>query len=189
MILFIHGFASCGVGLKSRILIAHFGADQVLTPDLPPSPRAAIAQLRRLLDKHPVDLLIGSSLGGYYATCLNRTEPIATVLINPAVRAAELLADHLGPHRRWCDGTGFEFTAAHLAELARLQRDRLSERERYLVLLQTGDEILDYRRAARFYAGRKVRLIAGGSHRFERLDRHLSEIEQFRNQTFPAHAG
>ena len=189
MILFIHGFAGCGLGSKSQTLIDHFGADDVLTPNLPVSPRAAVARLRTILTARPVDLLVGSSLGGYYATFLNQARPVPSVLINPAVRAAELLAVHLGPQRRWCDGAEFELTADHLDELTELQRDRPGRRERYLVLLQTGDEVLDYRRAADYYAGHEIRMIPGGSHRFDHLERHLPEIERFRRETGPAHGG
>jgi predicted esterase YcpF (UPF0227 family) len=144
--------------------------------------------LQALQAGHPIDLLIGSSLGGYYATYLNHAKPIPTVLINPSVHPTELLAGHLGRHQRWCDGAAFEFNADHLAELAALRRDRLTVRERYLVLLQTGDEVLDYRQAAMFYADYEVRLIEGGSHRFERLERHLPEIERFRCRIDPNHA-
>jgi predicted esterase YcpF (UPF0227 family) len=188
MILFIHGFASCGLGFKSKTLIEHFGVTQMLTPDLPASPRAAIEYLQALQASRQIDLLIGSSLGGYYATYLNRAKPTPSVLINPATHPANLLSGHLGRHQRWCDGAEFDFNATHLAELAALRRDRLTDQERYLVLLQTGDEVLDYRQAVAFYTGHEVRLIEGGSHRFEHLERHLPEIEQFRLQADPYHA-
>jgi predicted esterase YcpF (UPF0227 family) len=187
MILFIHGFASCGLGQKSRLLIEHFGKDQVLTPDLAFAPAAAIAQLEQQLASHPVDLLVGSSLGGYYATWLNRQHNLPTVLINPAVRPWELLAGHLGRHSRWCDGRAFDFTEGHLAQLRALQRDHLRPEERYLVLLQTGDEVLDYRRAADYYRAGELIIETGGNHRFENLADHLPAIDAFRQRiTDPA---
>ena len=184
MILFIHGFASCGLGQKSRLLIEHFGRDRVLTPDLPFSPAEAIAFLDRLLDEQPVELLVGSSLGGYYATRLNQQRSIPSVLINPAVRPWELLVDHLGPQQRWCDGQTFEFTAAHARQLETLYRPRLRDDERYLVLLQSADEVLDYRAAASYYGGHEVVIENGGNHRFENLADYLSVIDHFlqRNQ-------
>lgn len=180
MILFIHGFASCGLGDKSRTLIAHFGRDQVLTPDLSHDPAAAVAQLTGLRDSHPVDLLVGSSLGGHYATWLNRSRPLPTVLINPAVDPAELLAPYVGPHMRWCDGAPFELTAEHLRTLRAQHRTVLDPGEHYLVLLQTGDELLDYRVAAARYRDHDVVVEPGGNHRFENLADYLPRIQAFR---------
>jgi predicted esterase YcpF (UPF0227 family) len=183
MILFIHGFASCGLGEKSRTLIEHFGRQQVLTPDLAFAPAEAAAQLEGLLAAHPIDLLVGSSLGGYYATWLNRDRNLPAVLINPAVRPWELLAAHLGRHSRWCDGAGFEFTAQHVEQLRALHRPTLRGEERYLVLLQMGDEVLDYRHAAHYYRDTEVVIQAGGNHRFENLVDYLPAITTFRHST------
>lgn len=176
MILFIHGFGSCGWGQKSLALRRHFGIDRVLAPDLPFHPEAAMARLRGILDRHPVRGLVGSSLGGFYATALNAAAPRPSVLVNPVVRPHELLAGHLGPQRRWCDGAPFQVGADYLETLAHLARDRLAPEEHYLVLLQQGDEVLDWRDAAALYAGKDVLQIPGGSHRFEDFERHLPEI-------------
>lgn len=183
MILFIHGFASCGLGQKSRLLIEHFGADQVLAPDLPFSPAAAVALLERLLEDQPVDLLVGSSLGGYYATWLQGRHDIPAVLINPAVHPWELLDDHLGPNTRWCDGAPFDFTLEHVAQLQALHRPRLRPDEKYLVLLQRGDEVLDYRSAADHYRDFDVVIEQGGNHRFDNLAAHLPAISALRART------
>ncbi len=183
VILFIHGFASCGLGAKSRQLIRHFGERRVLAPDLPFVPSQAIKALQSLIAKRPIELLVGSSLGGYYATWLNRERPLPTVLINPAVRPWELLQDHLGTQRRWCDGAQFEFTHTHAEQLRHLSRPRLTADERYLVLLQTGDEVLDYRQAARFYADQQVVVQDGGNHRFENLAHYLPAIDDFHQTT------
>ena len=180
MILFIHGFASCGLGQKSRCLINHFGQDQVLAPDLPFRPDEAITLLRALTEQHPVDLLVGSSLGGYYATWLNREQPIPTVLVNPAVRPVELLTGYLGPHTRWCDGAAFEFTEADAVQLSAMYRPELRRDERYLVLLQTGDEVLDYHQAVDYYRDHPLIIEQGGNHRFENLADYLPRIAAFR---------
>lgn len=182
MILFIHGFASCGLGEKSKLLIDHFGRDQVLTPDLPLPPAEAAAFLERIKADQPIDLLVGSSLGGYYATWLNRQKPTPTVLINPAVRPWRLLCQHLGPQRRWCDGAEFDLTHQHIDQLKSLFRTPNSPDERYLVLLQTGDEVLDYRDAAELYADQQLIVDNGGNHRFENLAAHLSAIAQYRTR-------
>lgn len=176
MIVYIHGFGSCGWGEKSLTLRRYFGIDQMLAPDLPFHPEQAVAHLRDLIARHPVSALIGSSLGGFYATWLNAAQALPTVLINPVVRPQELLRAYLGPQRRWCDGSPFLVDDHYLQALLRLQRDRPGADEPYLVMLQQGDEVLDYRQAASFYRGKDIVQLPGGSHRFENLDHHLPEI-------------
>lgn len=176
VILFIHGFGSCGWGEKSLQLRRHFGIDQVLAPDLPFHPGDAVAHLRDLIGRHPVTALVGSSLGGFYATWLNAAAPLPTVLINPVVRPHELLRGYIGQQRRWCDDAPFHVGDDYLQALLRLQRGRLKPNERYLVMLQQGDEVLDYRQAAAYYRDQEVVEIPGGSHRFDHLEQHLPRI-------------
>ena len=182
MILFIHGFASCGLGRKSQALRDFFGAGQVLLPDLSPVPQTAIAQLESLLQQYPVDLLVASSLGGYYATWLNRDRCLPAVLINPAVAPFALLDDYRGEHRH-CDGSSFELTSSHLETLRGYRRQQLRQEERYLVLLQTGDEVLDYRQAATYYADKDVIVEPGGDHRFQHFESQLPRIAAWRGTT------
>jgi len=182
MILFIHGFGSCGWGEKSLHLRRHFGLEQVLAPDLPFDPEPAVAHLRAMIARYPIRALVGSSLGGFYATALNAADPLPTVLINPVVSPHKLLSLHLGPQQRWCDGARFEVRNDHLAALTRLQREQLAANERYLVLLQQGDETLDYRQAARYYREKEVLQIAGGSHRFDDFEQQLPRISEWLSQ-------
>jgi predicted esterase YcpF (UPF0227 family) len=102
---------------------------------------------------------------------------LPAVLINPAVRPHALLEPHRGTHRRWCDGAPLVVDDDYLGALHRLYRPRLADDERYLVLLQKGDETLDYRAAEDYYAAGDLVLIEGGSHRFENLDRCLPLID------------
>lgn len=176
MILFVHGFGSCGWGAKSLLLRRHFGIRDLIAPDLRFDPHAALDQLREIIHRYPVRALVGSSLGGFYATCLNAERPLPSVLINPVVYPHRLLSGFVGAQRRWCDQAPFEVRADQLDALATLQRERLDADEAYLVLLQRGDEVLDYRQAAAFYAGQELVEIDGGSHRFEHLDLQLARI-------------
>lgn len=175
MILFIHGFASCGLGRKSALLKTYFGEQQVVAPDLAGDPLEAIDQLESLLREHDVRLLVGSSLGAYFATWLNRERSLPAVLINPAIAPFLLLEDYLGTHVG-CNEQTLEVTPHTLETLRRLYRPELRAEESYLVLLQTGDEVLDYRQAAAYYAGKDVLIEPGGSHRFEDLHHHLPRI-------------
>ncbi len=176
MILFIHGFGSCGWGEKSLLLRRHFGLDRVIAPDLPFHPDAALARLRHLVAGYPIRALVGSSLGGFYATALNRIAPLPAILVNPVVRPDELLANYLGVQYRWCDGARFEVGEDYLQALLRQHRERLNRHEHYLVLLQQGDETLDYRQAAAFYRDQEVHAAPGGCHRFDHFERQLPLI-------------
>jgi len=177
MILFIHGFGSCGWGAKSLLLRRHFGVARLLAPDLPFEPLAAMARLREIVEHHRVRALIGSSLGGFYATALNADHDLPAVLINPVIAPHRLLAAHLGPQRRWCDDARFEVGIDYLDTLAQLYRPSPAASERYLVLLQSGDEVLDYRDAEYYYAAHDLSTTTGGSHRFDGLERYLPRID------------
>lgn len=180
-ILFIHGFGSRGLGNKSRALQDCFGPGQVLAPDLSPHPTQAIIQLQDLIDTQDVDLLLGSSLGGYYATWLNRRRSIPAVLVNPAVMPFALLEDFIGEHR-YEDGERFSLGTADIRALRRMHRPLLRADEHYLVLLQTGDQTLDYRQAAAYYAAKEVVVEQGGDHRFRDFQRYLPRIAAWREQ-------
>lgn len=183
-ILFIHGFASCGVGQKSRTLMNWFGRDRVIAPDLPPDPQEAIEALEGILSSESVGLLVGSSLGGYFATWLQGRHGVPAVLINPAVAPYLLLEDYLGVHED-CHGRPFEVTPATLTTLRGMHRESLKENEHYLVLLATGDETLDYRVAANYYAEKDLIIHEGGNHRFENLADYLPRIQAWAEQHAP----
>jgi len=179
MILYLHGFASCGDGVKSRLLKAHFGETDVLAPDIPVEPEAAMAFLRRLIESNDVSLLIGSSLGGFYATALGAEYAIDAVLINPSVHPYQTLASYVGMNTFWCSGEPFEWKSVYLLQLARIAETMRLPDARLLVLLQTGDELLDYRVAEAVYEGYEVVVEQGGNHRFENLPEYLGRIEAF----------
>jgi len=180
VILYIHGFASCGRGNKSQALARHFGSGRVVAPDLPPRPRDAVAALEAIKAQEPPELVVGSSLGAFYALWLNRAQPVPGVLINPALEPWKALASCVGTNRRWCDGSAFRFEAGYLDELRDLRREAFLPDERYLVLLQTGDDVLDWRLAADRLGRFEVLVEQGGNHRFENLADYLPRITSFR---------
>ncbi len=184
MIVYLHGFNSSPASGKARQLGEHMArlgreADYVC-PALANSPREAIAQVEAALAPHagPVTL-IGSSLGGFYATHLAEKHGWKAVLVNPAVHAHRLLRDALGPQTNWHSGEKWELTEAHLAELAALDVPAISQPGRYLLLVQTGDEVLDYRDAVAYYAGATQIIEDGGDHGFAGFERHFPTILDF----------
>ncbi len=176
-ILYLHGFASCGEGNKSLLLKSYFGAEHVIAPDLPPSPLDAITLIEEILGSTKIDTLIGSSLGGYYATMMAEKYRMKAILLNPSTRPWETLAAYTGWQKRFCDEEVFEFKPVYLEQLKTLQT--APDKGRYLVLLQSGDEVLDYAKAQSFYNRHKVIVESGGNHRFENLDEYLSMVEKF----------
>ena len=178
-ILYLHGFASCGEGNKSTILKRCFGADNVIAPDLPPSPIDAISVIDEILRSAKFDLLIGSSLGGFYTTYLAEKYQMQAVLLNPSTQPWETLASQVGWQKRFCDDEVFEFKSVYLEQLKTLQV--VPDKGKYLLLLQSGDEVLDYTKAKSLYNRHKVIVEYGGNHRFENIEEYLSMIEKFIN--------
>ncbi|MFN3544228.1 MAG: YqiA/YcfP family alpha/beta fold hydrolase [Thiobacillus sp.] len=184
MIVYLHGFNSSPASGKARQLGEHLAAlgraDDYLCPALANSPRDAIAQVEAALAPHrgPVTL-VGSSLGGFYATHLAEKHGWKAVLVNPAVHAHRLLRNALGLQKNWHTGETWELTEAHLAELAALDVPAITRPDRYLLLAQTGDEVLDYRDAVAYYAGARHIIEEGGDHGFVGFERHFQTILDF----------
>jgi predicted esterase YcpF (UPF0227 family) len=185
MIVYLHGFNSTPASGKARLLGEHMArigrhADY-LCPALPNSPREAIAHVEaELAQRRPASVtLVGSSLGGFYATHLAERHGWKAVLVNPAVHAHLLLRDALGPQTNWHTGEKWMFTEAHLAELAALDVPAITRPERYLLLAQAGDEVLDYRDAVAYYAGATQIIEEGGDHGFVGFERHFQTILDF----------
>lgn len=184
MILYLHGFCSAPASVKASRLKSHMQAlglgGRFHCPQLPVSPRAAIALAEDLLRAAPAPVtLVGSSLGGYYATYLAETHGCRAVLVNPAVVARLSLQDFVGPQTNLYTGARFEFTAGHLAELAALEIGRIAHPERIWLMVETGDELLDHRIAVEKYAGARQTVIEGGDHGFQHFGEHLDAILRF----------
>lgn len=187
LILYLHGFTSGPQSQKAQALARRMAErgllDHFHCPQLPASPAAAIALVEALLTKFcsggtARPTLVGSSLGGFYATYLAEKWDLQAALINPAVVAALELERYLGPQTWLYTGETFEFTRQHIAELAALEVAHITP-ARYWLLVETGDEILDYRVAVARYAGARQTVLPGGDHSFTRWADYLDEILAF----------
>jgi predicted esterase YcpF (UPF0227 family) len=183
MLIYIHGFNSSALSFKAGLLrkrMAELGrSDEFACPELPHRPLDAIEMLDALIEQQegPVSL-IGSSLGGYYATWLAEHREVPGVLLNPAVRPYDLLADCLGAQTNLYTGAQYDFTEQHVAELRELELDSITP-ERYLLIVTTGDEVLDYRDAVDRYRGCEQIVIEGGDHGFGGFERYADRALQF----------
>lgn len=168
MILYLHGFRSAPASFKARLLEQALTArglqKQWLCPQLPASPRAAVELALRLATPHPELTIIGSSLGGYYATWLAERLGCRAILLNPAVRAAGKLATQVGEHRMYHSDEAFVFQAGYVDELAAIEVTEITRPERYLLVAATGDEMLDWREMRDFYAGANQLIVEGSDH-------------------------
>ena len=188
LILYLHGFTSGPQSQKVQILAARMAqrgcAARLISPQRPASPRAAIALADSLIAKVSLRetalTVIGSSLGGFYATHLAEKHGphcnMRAVLINPAVVAALELERYLGPQTWLYTGEAFEFTRQHIDELRALEVPRLTDPARYWLLVEEGDETLDYRLAVARYAGARQTVLPGGDHSFTRWEDYLDEV-------------
>ena len=185
MIVYLHGFNSSPDSSKAcqlREYLAGLGRlAEFYCPTLANSPREAMAQVESALASQAADVvtLVGSSLGGFYATYLAEKYGWKAILVNPAVHAHHLLRSALGPQTNWYTGEKWTLTEAHLAELATLDIAQISRPERYFLLVQTGDEVLDYRDAVSYYAGANHCVEIGGNHGFTGFERYFSTILDF----------
>jgi len=183
MLIYVHGFNSGSASSKARELQGYFtrlGQSQVfLCPDLPHRPVQAIAMLSDLLQKHDGAKLVGSSLGGFYATWLAEQFGVKAALVNPAVHAHLLLADELGEQKNYSSGEIYQFTQQHLDELAALDLPQVEHPENLLLLAETGDEVLDYRDAVAYYADSRQIVVPGGDHGFQSFTQYIPTILAF----------
>ncbi|MFA5522136.1 MAG: YqiA/YcfP family alpha/beta fold hydrolase [Castellaniella sp.] len=191
MILYLHGFLSSPASFKARLLAEameqHGLSAQWVCPQLPMSPaevmalcNAKVEQAREQgLDPARELVIIGSSLGGFYATHLAEQWQCRAVVLNPATNPARTLAAYLGTQTRFHSAEPVEFCQAHLDELAALGRRRPARPGRYYLLACKGDEVLDWRDMAEWYAGSQGHILDGGNHSISDFARWLSEVLEF----------
>ncbi len=186
MLIYLHGFNSSPASHKAKLLrekmMSLKRADAFVCPKLSHRPIEAIAQIEMIMGSCDDITLVGSSLGGYYATYLAEKYGCKAALVNPAVNPALSLETLIGPQKNYYTGEEYVLTREHFAQLKTLAVAEITQPERYLLLTQTGDEVLDYRLAvAKFHDARQI-VIEGGDHGFQNFDAYLDTIVSFADQ-------
>lgn len=192
MILYLHGFRSSPQSHKATLMAQAMDergrAQAWLCPQLPASPKQALALAHRLIEQAQTmpgwqpdrDLtVIGSSLGGYYATCLAERWGCRAALLNPVVHAARDLATQVGNHTQYYSTEPFTFLPEYIGELADMAVDKPRHPERYFLLAATGDEILDWREMVDWFSGCQQQIIEGGDHGISDFERWLPQVMEF----------
>ncbi len=192
LFIYVHGFNSSPASFKAkcykRFLTQYHPLDKFIAPELSDLPSKAIKTLTGLIKQHrdsleqinsPEIALIGSSLGGYYSTWLAQEFDLKAVLVNPAVNPQELLVNYLGKNKNYHTGEEYEFTKQHITQLNEVSVNNIISPDKLMVLLQTGDEVLDYRLAEAIYSQTHLIIEQGGDHSFQNFAQHCEKIYQF----------
>jgi predicted esterase YcpF (UPF0227 family) len=187
LLIYFHGFLSSPGTHKAALLAtylrAHELAIELQTPALPDNPAAALAAAEAAIiaaraNGYESIGVLGSSMGGFYATILAQRYGLRAVLINPAVQPQRFVAANLGRQRNPYTEIEFTLDGADVEVLQRISPE-LSRPELFWLLQQMGDEVLDYRDAVNFYAGCRQTVEPGGNHRFQDFERYLPDIITF----------
>jgi uncharacterized protein len=183
-LIYLHGFRSSPASAKAVWLAQRMHvrgqSSRFICPLLPPSPREAVDLVRGQFDLQPEDTLVGSSLGGYYATWLAEKYGCRAVLLNPAIDPARDLRSLVGWHRMFHDESkSFQFRAEYLDELRELEMLGLSFPKRYFLIAATGDELIDWRDMVRRYGGAEQLVLPGGDHAMSNFPEFGDKVLRF----------
>ncbi len=185
-LLYLHGFRSSPQSTKARLMAAlmaeRFPQVQWWCPQLPHSPQAAAALIAQGTAHWPADTsaVIGSSLGGFYATWIAAQRGWRAVLLNPAVDPARDLSRYIGEQSSWHDPQEhFFFAPEFVDELRALAVGPLVQPERCMTLIAKGDEVLDWREMTARYAGAQQTVLEGGDHALSDFDQYIPQVLAF----------
>jgi uncharacterized protein len=187
VIVYLHGFRSSPQSFKARLLAARLAelgrGGEWLCPTLPVSPQEAIELAEREIAAQlkPGErvTLIGSSLGGYFATHLAEKHGWRAALLNPAVVPDRDLSKYLGEQPLWHGGGSIVVLPRHLDELRALAVATVTQPARYYLIAATGDEVLDYREMLAHYPGVPTHLIEGSDHGISEFADYVDEVIRF----------
>lgn len=189
-ILYIHGFNSSPLSVKAEqtreYFLQNFSDINFYCPQLTSNPKGAIHQLEQIIQSSEVDsswCLMGSSLGGYFASYLSEKYNFPCVLINPTIKPFELLKDYFGEQVNPYTEEVYQVTREHMIELKEIESKSPSlneqQKNNYLVMVQTDDEVLNYQEAVEKYQHCRLVVEQGGDHSFVDFEKHLPKIADF----------
>ena len=181
MILYIHGFGSSAEGTKSKQFREYFKTlgESFIAPLLSYIPALAIGTLEDIIEASSEDVkIIGSSLGGFYSMYLAQKYNLKAVLINPSIYPEITLKRAIGHGMSYYDNSTYEWNLLHVESLKKYKTDKLNQKN-IMLLLQKGDDLLDYKEAKQFLPDSMMFIEEGGSHNFEGIERYYEKIEAF----------
>ncbi|MDC5807684.1 esterase YqiA [Vibrio europaeus] len=186
LLLYIHGFNSSPLSHKANVMKEYCLENRpdikLVTPRLPCFPQQAAQHLLDIVNQYKYDYtigLVGSSLGGYMSMWLNAQFGFKAVVVNPAVKPYELLADYLGEQENPYTKERYVLEAKHIEELKTLDTPKIAIPSDFWLLQQTEDEVLDYKQAVEHFCGAKQNVEQGGDHSFVDFERYPAQIIEF----------
>ena len=183
-ILYFHGFASSSNSNKAKVLKKYISENyknaEIIIPDIDNNFKLAVNQIHDLIDnaKHPI-VFIGSSLGGYYAAYFSSKFKTKSVLINPAIPPLKDFEMYLGENENYSTGEKFIITQEDIRYIRKVSYKKYANAENTYVLLESGDEVLNYKETATYFSGSYMDIVYWGSHSYESLDEKLKNIVNF----------
>ena len=185
-VLYLHGFRSSPQSTKARqvaaLMTTQFAHITWWCPQLPPSPKAAAALIFEGTAQWPSQnmAVMGSSLGGFYATWLAAQRGCKAVLLNPAIDPARDLAKYIGEQTAWHDpAERFFFAPEFVDELRALEVGPLPSPQLAWALIAKGDEVLDWREMTARYPGSHQVVMEGGDHAISNFEQYLPQALAF----------
>ena len=184
LLIYLHGFMSSPNSVKAKetefYLAKRSMVVEYLVPALSDCPEQAYQQLGELMqaNQNRTVGLIGSSMGGFFASALAARFTCRAVLINPAVAPQNLMQKYIGEQTNPYTNNHFTLTVNDMEFLQELEVE-CPQPDKIMLLVQTGDETLDYKAAVAKYAGSPQVVEEGGDHRFQDFDKHLPDIMKF----------
>jgi len=185
MILYLHGFRSSPQSFKARLMAQRMQAlgraQDYVCPQLPASPAEAIRLALAIASQSPPQELtvIGSSLGGFYATWLAEQLACRAVLLNPAIKPPRDLESYVGVSTQYHSDAPFEFKHSYIDELRALMVDTITQPQRYFLIAATGDEVLDWRDMVAHYPGAQQTVIDGSDHGIAEFADYADDVLRF----------
>jgi uncharacterized protein len=184
-LLYLHGFRSSPRSAKARITAAWMKAHRPEVvwwcPQLPPSPADAMRLILEGTGEWPAQTtgVIGSSLGGFYATAAAERLGCRAVLLNPAIDPARDLEKYIGEITGWHSDERFYFRPEYIDELRAVSPQALTRLARYFAIIAKGDEVLSWVEMSGRYRGCRVELLEGGDHAISDYEVHLPKVAAF----------
>ena len=185
-ILYLHGFASSADSTKANQISSFINKEmkktKILIPDLNNNIKHAHDQIKFIIKQECPTAFMGSSLGGFYGTYFSEKYNLPCVNINPAIPPLDM-SEYLGENTNYSTGKKFTIDQKQLDFLNAMSKSikKIKKPENFMTLVQSGDEVLNYKQALAYYAGSQIDVTYGGNHSFDGFDNYLEKIQVFLN--------
>lgn len=183
-ILYFHGFKSSSDSGKAQefknFIKNHTSQTKIVIPDLDDDFKKANKQIKNLINENEKRIFfMGSSLGGYYALYFAELYKTKSVLINPAIPPLKDFEIHLGKNENYATGNKFIISKDNISYIRSLHHKRILDPTNHLILLESGDEILDYIKTVSYFKESPMDIFYGGNHSYTSIKEKFIKIKHF----------